>query len=433
MYQTITVKLTAPTASYTFSRTGSMDGVSAEEIVTRCPPTIVGGPMATARTALPAYVHLLNPRGAILAPASELAAPALAAEPTAEQGAGEDLLKQPAGVLPPEASKLDLVFTIDCTLSMGSYIASAKRNIDLIVRRLANAEGYDLRFGLVAYRDHLPMGDTFVTMTFPFTSDVVDMRRNLNDLTLGDGGDGPEAVGAALHATRIMPWRNDATKVCVLIADAPPHGLGETGDGFPDGEPDGSDPMVELDELSVLGVALYVVGCQPTLSYYEFATDFFVAAAERTNGQAVSLSSAAGLADVIMGGAIEEMDLSKLANEMELDVHRKRIEQPALDEEQLVKSVHSDWMAKGVRSRHLTHNKLQARNGGALRHAGCIKSAKASFEAAAALFHNSQALMPPSSLQGGGEHSSSVEIAEGTISYEQMARLFSKCKKTGKL
>ena len=33
-----------------------------------------------------------------------------------------------------------------------------------------------------------------------------------------------------------------------------------------------------------------------------------IAAAERTNGQAVALGSAARLADVILGGAIEEMD-----------------------------------------------------------------------------------------------------------------------------
>ena len=50
---------------------------------------------------------------------------------------------------------LDLVFTMDVTGSMGSYIQAAKQNIEAIVRQLAT-QNIDLRFGLVAYRDHPP-------------------------------------------------------------------------------------------------------------------------------------------------------------------------------------------------------------------------------------------------------------------------------------
>ncbi len=41
---------------------------------------------------------------------------------------------------------------------------------------------------------------------------------------------------AAVHNLR---WRANSAKICILIADAPPHGLGEPGDGFQDGSPDG--------------------------------------------------------------------------------------------------------------------------------------------------------------------------------------------------
>lgn len=37
-----------------------------------------------------------------------------------------------------------------------------------------------------------------------------------------------------------MAWRPNATKMVVIIADAPPHGIGEHGDGFPEGSPCGS-------------------------------------------------------------------------------------------------------------------------------------------------------------------------------------------------
>lgn len=36
-----------------------------------------------------------------------------------------------------------------------------------------------------------------------------------------------------LKAALDMPYRPYATKVCIFIADAPPHGLNEGGDGFP--------------------------------------------------------------------------------------------------------------------------------------------------------------------------------------------------------
>ena len=51
------------------------------------------------------------------------------------------------------------------------------------------------------------------------------------------GGDGPEAVADALDEVRQLEWREKACKICVFIADAPPHGLGDknSGDGFPDG------------------------------------------------------------------------------------------------------------------------------------------------------------------------------------------------------
>ena len=49
-------------------------------------------------------------------------------------------------------------------------------------------------------------------------------------------GDIPEAVADGLHDALKLSWREEATKICVLIADAPPHGLILSGDSFPDGQ-----------------------------------------------------------------------------------------------------------------------------------------------------------------------------------------------------
>ena len=58
------------------------------------------------------------------------------------------------------------------------------------------------------------------------------MEKNLASLNAMGGGDGPEAQTAALAAALDLEWREEAVKMVVLITDAPPHGLGEAGDGF---------------------------------------------------------------------------------------------------------------------------------------------------------------------------------------------------------
>ena len=104
--------------------------------------------------------------------------------------------KTRAGTTPGVAPKkeLDLVFTMDVTGSMGSYINAAKKNIQAIARRLVQEEGYSVRFGLVAYRDHPPQDMTFVSKSFAFTPSVDKMAENLATLHAQGGGDGPEAV-----------------------------------------------------------------------------------------------------------------------------------------------------------------------------------------------------------------------------------------------
>lgn len=78
---------------------------------------------------------------------------------------------------------------------------------------------------------------TYVTKNFGFTSDIAQMERNLASLIASGGGDGPEAQTAAIAEALNTEWTEDAMKIVILITDAPPHGLGERGDGF-DKSPD---------------------------------------------------------------------------------------------------------------------------------------------------------------------------------------------------
>jgi hypothetical protein len=223
--------------------------------------------------------------------------------------------------------ELDVAFCCDSTGSMGKYIRSAQDNMLRIItdiRRRCGASGCDTRYALVKYRDHPPLDRSFVTETFPFTRDAPTMQRAVDTMkAAGGGGDGPEAVASALHAVNELQWRPNATKVVVLIADAPPHGLGERSDGFPGGCPEGHDPIALCKAMAAKGIVIYAVGVEPVLSsQYIYARDFMMAAAQITEGKFLPLGKASILSDVIVAGAVEGMEMAHLWTEVEVTVRR---------------------------------------------------------------------------------------------------------------
>lgn len=59
-----------------------------------------------------------------------------------------------------------------------------------------------------------------------------------------------------MKATLELSWRGDASRMAVLVADAPAHGIGEYGDGFPNGGPDGEDPLLLARMMASQGISL---------------------------------------------------------------------------------------------------------------------------------------------------------------------------------
>lgn len=164
------------------------------------------------------------------------------------------------------------------------------------------------------------------------------MKTNLNTLFAAGGGDGPEAVTAALKAAtdlvrvtsgRVSPqdWRDGAARMAILVADAPPHGIGEVrcarrtsspqyGDGFPNGSPDNEDPIMLARKMAAMGISLFMVACEPALSGYQHAVDFYQGLVHITSGMLVPLTTASLLSHVVIAAAAEVMDLERLHREV---------------------------------------------------------------------------------------------------------------------
>ena len=123
-----------------------------------------------------------------------------------------------------ENPKVDVVFVLDTTGSMGGLIQTAKEKIWSIATTMASAQQTpEIRIGLVAYRDR---GDSYVTKTVELSDDLDSVYAELMDFEAGGGGDSPESVNEALYsAVHNMSWsqQDQAYQVIFLVGDAPPH------------------------------------------------------------------------------------------------------------------------------------------------------------------------------------------------------------------
>jgi len=120
--------------------------------------------------------------------------------------------------------KVEVVFCLDTTGSMGGLIEGAKAKIWSISNQIASGKPTpDLKIGLVAFRDK---GDAYVTQVHDLTGDLDAVHAKLKTFKAEGGGDIPEHVNAALFdSVHKIKWSEDKStlRIIFLVGDAPPH------------------------------------------------------------------------------------------------------------------------------------------------------------------------------------------------------------------
>jgi hypothetical protein len=151
----------------------------------------------------------------------------------ARRTAGADAAARAAAAAPkPVAAKrkpgiaiddLDLVIVMDTTGSMRNELADAQANLVGVIEVLQRLSP-SLRVGFVAYKDR---GDDYVTRVFPLApvggGGSAPVLSFVRALTVGGGGDDPDAVDAALAVAISQPWRSNAQGRILVIGDAAVH------------------------------------------------------------------------------------------------------------------------------------------------------------------------------------------------------------------
>lgn len=147
-------------------------------------------------------------------------AEAPATRPETDPAASTPAAKQAEAARP----RVEVVFVLDTTGSMGGLIAGAKEKIWSITNTLIEAEqSPEVLVGLVAYRDR---GDAYITRRSDLTLDLDTTYSELMGYQAQGGGDTPESVNQGLHeaVTRITWSEGEKVyRVIFLVGDCPPH------------------------------------------------------------------------------------------------------------------------------------------------------------------------------------------------------------------
>ena len=135
------------------------------------------------------------------------------------------------------SKNFDVLYLIDATGSMASYITAAKEETKNIANQLKNIyPDMKFKYGYVFYRDPIDsLGD--IHEIIDLTDDINSLSEKIGKIEAKGGGDEPEDwVGAYKLANEKINWRN-GNKVIIHLTDAGAHGkLFTLGDNYPEEE-----------------------------------------------------------------------------------------------------------------------------------------------------------------------------------------------------
>jgi len=122
----------------------------------------------------------------------------------------------------PNAGKADIVFVLDNTGSMDSFITNVKNNLASFSDKLKNC---NIQYGFVAYGD---TDSTPAVVTYPFVDTAAKVKAEMDGMTMTWGGDGPEQALEGIMAAANYSFRSDAaSKNIILVTDANYHVKGD--------------------------------------------------------------------------------------------------------------------------------------------------------------------------------------------------------------
>ena len=119
--------------------------------------------------------------------------------------------------------KIDLLFLIDATKSMGPYFKPVADGINSFINSLSPTSSSRFKFGFAVYRDHADGNDSFQMLCQIGQLDNNELQKKIKEAsfdTRSKDSDYPEAVYEGIYnAVNVSHWRENSTRAIVIIGD----------------------------------------------------------------------------------------------------------------------------------------------------------------------------------------------------------------------
>ena len=172
------------------------------------------------------------------------------------------------------SNEFDIVYLLDATGSMGSYLAAARDQCINISNQLkSELSKFDFNFGAVFYRDPVDChGEK--NHTYALKKDVNILKSELSSERASGGGDGPEDwVGGYEMALDNIAWRN-GTRLIIHIADAPAHGSEWCNENNHNEENSKLYPIIQKCVDKNIKIIGFQIGSYPKPSFEKFQKEY---------------------------------------------------------------------------------------------------------------------------------------------------------------
>ncbi len=196
---------------------------------------------------------------------------------------------------------------------MGSCIDEVRHRLNNLLDHLAaSSAGPRTLVGVASYRDHPPQDVSYVTRWLPLGA-AGDAENFLEKTDADGGGDDPEAlIDGLLEGIERPDWRQRSLRILIVVSDAPPHGMGDVGDGFPSGCPceRNLDDVIAAAKRSSVRLFTVAVG------KHRFLPRILASLAQATDGQYTTVDRLSSLIDPIL--ELLDSEMASLDDELAL-------------------------------------------------------------------------------------------------------------------
>ena len=161
-------------------------------------------------------------------------------------------------------SRLDILFIIDSTNSINTYLDEIKKNFnDMINNIYNNCPTSTIYIGFIGYTDfsELDFGEEYIDIDF--TKNKEEINEQIKELTSHGGGDEAEDLCGAFDLALKKNWKG-FSRFAILATDAPCHGIEyhspDIEDNYPNGDPLNRDIKIFVKEFAEKKISLFCAG-----------------------------------------------------------------------------------------------------------------------------------------------------------------------------